>query len=190
MNPRTISRASLLALALVTALARAAPAAEPPPASSTATPAGAATVPALPAMAWLEGCWQGKVNRREFRETWMPLRGGLMLGVSQTVLADKTVDYEYLRLETRPEGVYYVATPAGKAETAWRLAEEKVNDQDDSHTFSFVDPAREFPTRIGYRRASEGWLYTEVEGKVNGSERKVIYPMRRIDCQSGELIAK
>jgi hypothetical protein len=25
--------------------------------------------------AWLEGCWRGAVNQREFREHWLPLRG-------------------------------------------------------------------------------------------------------------------
>ena len=43
---------------------------------------------------------------------------------------------------------------------------------------------------IVYRRGVEGWLYASVEGKVNGEEKKVIYPMRRVDCQSGDLIRK
>ena len=32
------------------------------------------------------------------------------------------------------------------------------------------------------------WLYAAVEGKVNGEDKQVIYPMRRVDCQSGALI--
>ena len=52
--------------------------------------------------------------------------------------------------------------------------------------------ADQFPQRIVYRRGVEGWLYASVEGKAKGEEKekKVIYPMRRVDCQSGELIRK
>ena len=56
------------------------------------------------------------MNQREFREHWMPLRGDLLIGVSHMVMQDKTLGYEYLRLESRPDGVYYVASPSGKSE--------------------------------------------------------------------------
>ena len=144
---------------------------------------------AMESMAWLEGCWQGNVNKRDFREVWLPYRGGMMLGVSQTVMEGKTIDYEYLRLENRSDGVYYVAAPSRKPEAAFRLTDASV-DKEDAHTFTFSDPAREFPQRISYRRASEGWLYAELAGKVSGAERKVIYPMRRVDCEGGEFIRK
>ena len=144
---------------------------------------------AMESMAWLEGCWQGNVNKRDFREVWLPHRGGMMLGVSQTVLEGKTIDYEYLRLENRSDGVYYVAAPSRKPESAFKLTDASV-DKEDAHTYTFSDPAREFPQRISYRRASEGWLYAELAGKVGGAERKVIYPMRRVDCEGGEFIRK
>lgn len=159
----------------------------PLPADSSGKPT--AVPPTLASMQWLEGCWQGSVNKRDFREVWLPQRGGMMIGVSQTVSGDQTLDYEYLRVEPRTDGVYYVASPPGKPEEAFKLTSELV-DVDDAHTFVFLDPARDFPQRIGYRRASEGWLYTEVEGKVKGAERKVIYPMRRVDCETGEFIRK
>lgn len=164
-------------------------AAAPAAAAASASPAAAAAAPTLASLDWIGGCWQGTVNKREFREVWLPQRGGMMLGVSQTVSADKTLDYEYLRLETRADGVYYVASPPGKPEQAFRLTGATV-DKEDAQTYSFTDPAREFPQRIGYRRASEGWLYIEVEGKVKGADRKVYYPMRRVDCESGEFLKK
>ena len=49
------------------------------------------------------------MNLRDFREEWLPLAGDIMIGVSQTTLRGKTVDFEYLRLEPRPEGVLYIA---------------------------------------------------------------------------------
>ena len=56
--------------------------------------------------------------------------------------------------------------------------------------FTFTNPVDGYPQRILYRRGPEGWLYATVEGKVKGEDRKVIYPMRRVDCQSGEMIRK
>ncbi|HZQ60478.1 MAG TPA: DUF6265 family protein [Casimicrobiaceae bacterium] len=177
----------LLFAAADVAIAQPAPATESP-----ATPAAPAApgVPDIQSMKWLEGCWQGSVNNRTFREVWLPLRGAMMVGVSQTVMGDKTLDYEYLRIEPRGEGTFYVVSPPGKPERAFKLTDELVDKEDDAHTFVFVDPAGEFPRRIGYRRATQGWLYTEVEGKVGGADRKVIYPMRRIDCETGEIVAK
>jgi uncharacterized protein DUF6265 len=142
----------------------------------------------LAQLAWLEGCWRGSVNKREFREHWLPLRGNLMVGASHTVVEGKTQDYEYLRLEPRADGVYYVTTPPGQRENSFRLSD--VASEGDAQTFTFANTGDTFPQRLMYRRASEGWLYAQVDGKLNGEERKVIYPMRRIDCQSGDLIRK
>jgi hypothetical protein len=120
----------------------------------------------------------------------MPLRGEMMLGVSQT-LDEKgaTQDYEYLRLELRDGAVHYVAAPSGKPEIAFKLDAETAytaNDRNDT-IFTFVNPAQEFPRLISYRRATEGWLYASVEGKVGGADRKATYPMRRINCETGEV---
>jgi len=147
---------------------------------------------ALEPLAWLEGCWRGEVNQREYREHWMPLRGGMLIGVSQTVMQGKMQGYEYLRLESRADGVYYIAAPSGKAEAAFRLEEQTVDKTGDRNDtiFTFANPRPEFPQRIVYRRASEGWLYATVEGKVGGADRQVTYPLRRVDCESGEFIRK
>jgi hypothetical protein len=172
--------------------AGAAPVATSPTASSPA--AGAASAPVavaegpLAPLAWLAGCWRGSVNQREFREHWMPLRGNLMLGTSHTVNGAVTQDWEFLRLEVRADGIDYIASPPGQKETAFRYAGE-TKDDDDS-IFTFANPQQDFPQRIVYRRGTEGWLYAHAEGRVGGAERKVIYPMRRVDCESGEFIRR
>jgi hypothetical protein len=180
---------------LVAALLAAPVAAQYLPPSATAAPAPKAPAReagALEPLAWLEGCWRGDVNQREYREHWMPLRGGMLIGVSETVMQGKTQGFEYLRLESRADGIHYVAAPSGKAETAFRLEEQTVDKSGGRNDtiFTFVNPRSEFPQRIVYRRASEGWLYATVEGKVGGADRKVDYPMRRVDCESGEFIRK
>jgi len=181
-----------LASGLTPALAQtpAATAQDPAAANASAAPANTAA-PANPAstlepFGWLHGCWDGKVNQRDFREEWLPLRGDMMIGVSQTVSQGKTQDFEYLRLELRPEGIFYVAVPSGKKETSFRLSGRTRDGENE--IFTFENPVDEFPQRIIYRRGSEGWLYAHVEGKLNGAPRSVIYPMRRVDCASGEPI--
>jgi hypothetical protein len=170
----------------VAALAQApAPATAPPPAPGPTLPVDATAIASL---GWLEGCWSGTVNQREFREHWSPLRGGMLVGVGHTVNQGKTQSYEYLRLEARGDGVYYVAAPSGQSETAFKLGSIAADDKDS--IFVFGNPAHDFPQRIIYRRGSEGWLYATVEGKIKGEDRQVIYPMRRVDCESGEFIRK
>jgi len=171
------------ALAQTPSPSPAAPAAAVPPSGA---PAESATGPLAP-LAWLHGCWEGKVNQRDFREEWLPLAGDTMIGVSQTTLRGKTVDFEYLRLEPRPEGVFYIAAPSGKNEASFRLAGQANAGGDEVFTFVNAASGVEFPQRIIYRRASEGWLYATVEGKVNGAEKQVIFPMRRVDCQTGAI---
>jgi hypothetical protein len=194
-----VALALALAFALTPALAQTAttqdaatviaPAAPPNPNPDSAAPtAPASPTSPLEPFGWLHGCWDGKVNLREFREEWLPLRGDIMVGVSQTVMQAKTLDFEYLRLESRPEGIFYVAVPAGKRETSFRLAGKTQDGA--SEIFTFENPADEFPQRIIYRRGTEGWLYATVEGKLNGTPRSVIYPMRRVDCVNGEFIPK
>jgi hypothetical protein len=140
------------------------------------------------ALSWLYGCWGGKVNQRDFREQWMPLRGGVMLGIGSTVLQDKMQSYEYLRIETRPDGVFYVAMPSGQKEEAFKLVSATQDDL--ASVFTFSNPEHDFPQRIIYRRATEGWLYATVQGRVKGEDRdrEIVYPMRRIDCENGEFI--
>ena len=140
------------------------------------------------ALGWLEGCWRGTVNQREFREYWLPLQGEMIVGAGHTVMQGKTKDVEFMRVEVRPDGVYYVVLSSGKTESSFKLT--GIVDDGNGTEFTFVNGADEFPQRILYRHGSEGWLYASVEGKLNGEDRKVTYPMRRIVCESGEINPK
>lgn len=161
----------------------------PPPAAAAVPPrstAPAAELLRIDNLAWLAGCWNGNVNQRDFREQWSPLRGSMLLGAGSTVFQGKTQNFEYLRIESRPEGIFYVALPSGQRETAFKLIAIDTDDKDT--IFVFVNPENDFPQRISYRRGTEGWLYATIDGKVKGEDRQVIFPMRRVGCESGEFI--
>lgn len=187
---QSVLTAALLAGALVgpaSAQAPATPPAVPSGGAANDKPADKPTGPLAP-LAWMRGCWEGKVNQRDFREEWLPTAGDMMIGVSQTTLRDKTVDFEYLRLESRPDGVFYIVAPSGKNEAAFRLAGQTTSGGDEVFTFVTATPGAEYPQRIIYRHASEGWLYATVEGKIKGVDKQVIFPMRRVDCQTGAVV--
>jgi hypothetical protein len=209
-NPICFALIAAFQLAAATAMAQTAPATPPAP----STPAAASTpyAPAQPAevktpllkqaepapspadpfaqFAWLEGCWRGVVNARDFREYWLPPRGSLMIGASHTVAEGKTIGYEYLRIEPRGDGLYYVnaAMGPGQKETAYKLV-DRAMDKDDE-VFTFASGGQEFPQQILYRHNATGWLYATVAGKINGVDKQVIYPMHRINCETGEGIKR
>jgi hypothetical protein len=197
--------AALAALTAACAIAPQQPAQEPPasgalvvkPAPAEAAPSnapapGAATSAATPErgpltpLAWLEGCWQGSVNQRDFNEHWLPLRGGMLVGAGQSVLRGKVDDYEFLRLEAKPDAIYFTQFSADRKETTFKLVSTTTDDKDT--LFAFTNTGDGFPARLTYRRGAEGWLFETIEGPLNGADRKVIYPLHRVDCETGELI--
>lgn len=215
LEHRAVPRGCTLIVALAGALAACAAAraetAPPPQPSSGGEPAASApATPGLDALAWLRGCWLGSANRREFLEQWSPPRGGMMVGFSHTVVGPrvqgtlkqpdsaerapvdpkraKTQDFEYLRLEQRPDGVYYVDVPSGKKELSFKLSE--VSEESDAKIFTFTNVVDEFPQRLIYRRGEEGWLYAQVAGKPGGAGHDVVYPMQHVDCLSDALLKR
>jgi hypothetical protein len=195
----TLSRCATLVAALL--LSATAWAQQPPvPPEAAAPPPAPASQPQPPttsklddggafaALAWLEGCWQGTVNQREVRAHWLPPRGGMLIGAGQSVLRGKMQDYEFLRIEPRSDGVFFSQFGGDRKETSFRL--DKVVNEDKDTIFTFANTADAFPARLIYRRGTEGWLYETIEGKMNGTDRQVIYPMRRVDCETSELINK
>jgi hypothetical protein len=170
-----------------------APEGKAPAAPSAAKPASVEGTPSpVDQFAWLRGCWAGKVERREFIETWLPPRGGMMVGVSHTVTQERkekavhrTQDYTYLRIEARADGVYYVAIPSGEKERAFKLT--SVGEKMGRPAITFTNPVDEFPNEIVYMRGKEGWLYAQVAGKVKDHPKEVTYPMQHVDCATGAL---
>ncbi|HSQ80468.1 MAG TPA: DUF6265 family protein [Casimicrobiaceae bacterium] len=178
------------------ASAAAAPTAQPPGSAAPAAPGPAtpaaeqaapdATGPLVP-LAWLQGCWRGEVNHREFREYWMPPQGDIMVGVGQLALDGRMNDYEYLRLESRDGAIVFSQFSGERRELAFRLETTTTDDKDT--VFTFANTATGFPARLIYRRSGiDGWLYETVEGSLNGADKRVIYPLRRINCETGAPI--
>jgi hypothetical protein len=117
-------------------------------------------------LAWLSGSWQTDGEPR-IEEHWTPATANGLLGVGRTVRAGTTVFFEYVRIEVRDDGVFYVAQPLGRPPTEFRLV--KLEGQ----SAEFENPAHDYPKRIVYRRNADGSLYARVEG--NGKAEEFAY---------------
>ena len=111
-------------------------------------------------LSWISGDWQSPPGgRAQIEEHWTLPAGGSMLGMSRTVAGSKTAEFEFLRIEQRDNGIYYVAQPKGRCPaTDFRLtrvtAQEAV----------FENPTHDFPKRIIYRKTADDALTASIDG--------------------------
>ena len=114
---------------------------------------------------WLVGRWHTKSAGELFEEHWMSPAGDMMLGMGREVKADKLSFFEYLRIEARADGIYYVAQPFGKAQTDFKLTTNN-----DSLSV-FENPTHDFPKRIEYKRQKDGSVAVRGSGEENDREK-------------------
>ena len=127
-------------------------------------------------VAWMAGDWQtASGGRAQIEEHWMQPAGGSMLGMSRTVAGGKTAEFEYLRLEQRPDGVYYVAHPKARCPgTDFKLTRGTAQDA------VFENPQHDFPKRVIYRKNSDGSLTASIDaGEGTRSQSFAYLPMKR-----------
>ena len=119
----------------------------------------ATTTPTVADLAWIAGNWQTSPGKRaQVDEHWTSPSGGSLIGMSRTVVGDKTVEFEYLRIEQRADAIYYVAHPKARCPGTdfklTRLAGQEA---------VFENPAHDFPKRIIYRKNSDGSLVATID---------------------------
>ena len=125
-------------------------------------------------LAWMAGSWEMTTEKSRTEEHWTTVDGGTLLGMSRTVAGGKTVFFEYLRVEARPDGIYYVAHPKARPGTDFKLVrcegEEAV----------FENAEHDFPQRIIYRKKPDGSLHARIEGPREGKIVGQDYPYKPI----------
>ncbi|HKQ63126.1 MAG TPA: DUF6265 family protein [Candidatus Polarisedimenticolaceae bacterium] len=126
-------------------------------------------------LGWMAGDWEMVSGDTRIEEHWTRPAGGTMVGMGRTLRGPTTAFFEYLRLETRPDGIYYVAHPQARPGTDFKLVRHAAQEA------VFENPAHDFPQRITYRREADGGLFACVEGDAQGTEPPEEYryrPMR------------
>ena len=143
---------------------------------SVLTAADSSVKPSVADFAWLAGRWQFEKAGRTVSEEWMAPAGGTMLGMSRTVKAGRTVEYEFIVLRADESGtLQYIASPSGQKPTAFNL----ISLIDGSAVFE--NQANDFPQRIIYTRQPDGSVLASIEGERNGKVRRVEFPYRRVE---------
>ena len=117
----------------------------------------------LEGLRFMEGDWRGESGKARIEEHWIEAAGGIMLGVSRTIVSGKTVAFEFLRIEARADGIFYVAQPNGSAPTDFKLTQASAGEA------VFENPQHDHPKIIRYR-LGEDTLVAEVEGDEGKQE--------------------
>ena len=115
------------------------------------------------ALAWMAGHWRGADGGTEMEELWTAPAGGTLLGVHRDVKNGRTVSWEFLRIETTPDGIVYQASPTGRPPTPFKLVESG------ERRAVFANPQHDFPKRILYWLAKDGALHARIEGDAGKS---------------------
>lgn len=115
-------------------------------------------------LSWLVGKWESKGQNSSFEEHWMWPRDGVMIGMGREMSGSKMSFFEYLRIEQRKDGLFYVAQPNGKTQTDFRLTHTSKN------TLVFENPEHDFPKKIEYARGAGGVVTVRVSG--DGTEKE------------------
>jgi hypothetical protein len=114
-------------------------------------------------LAWLAGAWHGKMGQADNEEHWLVPKGGAMLGVSRTLARGRMVMFEFLRIEQRPDGVFYIAQPRGRPPVEFKMTRSAADEA------VFENPQHDHPKIIAYRLQPGGnALIARVEGDEKG----------------------
>ena len=129
----------------------------------TALPVAAQTEAAQPPatiadLAWIAGDWSVMNGNQTIEEQWTAPSSNALLGVGRTLAGERMVAFEYLRIEARADGVFYVAQPNGRPPTSFRLTGW------DGTTATFENPGHDFPKRIKYTNTGPDALTALVDG--------------------------
>ena len=125
-------------------------------------------------LSWMSGDWQSPAGgRSQVEEHWTKPAGASMMGMSRTVVGEKTAEFEYLRIEQRTDGIYYVAHPKARCPgTDFKLTRSSASEA------VFENPQHDFPKRIIYRRTGDDSLTASIDG--GEGTKSTTFPMQRM----------
>lgn len=130
-------------------------------------------------LGWLAGCWAHDDQEQGSGEYWLPPAGDSMLAVSRTVRESKTVSFEFLRIKANGENTFTLfAMPSGQPAASFDMILIKETE------IVFENPNHDFPQRIIYRLVDDDTLVGRIEGKSDGQDIGIDFPMTRVDCEN------
>jgi hypothetical protein len=141
-------------------------------ASAAAATGHAADKSGLPA--WLAGHWRMQSGEIVVEEVWMAPAGDVMPGMARTLRPGGKAFIEYTRIESRGDGLYFVAQPGGVAPTDFKLVESR------ARSVVFENTAHDFPQRVRYEVRDDGALAASISGRQDGQTRTESWLYQRV----------
>ncbi|MEO5926349.1 MAG: DUF6265 family protein [Bryobacteraceae bacterium] len=130
------------------------------------------SAPSLTTLNWLAANWTGPLGQATTEENWTPAAAGLMLGTSRTYTGNRLLSFEFLRIEQRPTGIFYVAQPEGRPPTEFKATTIT------STEVLFENPQHDHPKLISYKLEGKALLIT-LEGDEKGKHVKQVFHLTR-----------
>ena len=129
----------------------------------------------LASLGWMAGHWAGQIGKAHAEEHWIAPKGNLMLGVSRTSVGERVVAFEFLRVEQRADGIFYVAQPGGRPPTEFKLT------RSEGKLAVFENPKHHHPKVIVYEVDGSGTLFATIEGDEGGKHKKEQFRFARVE---------
>lgn len=108
----------------------------------------------------------GRSRPRTLRERHRAFR------LARTIKGDRAIAFEFLRLEFRSDGIFYVAQPGGRPKTEFKLTAF------DGKSATFENPQHDHPKLIRYSLMPDGSLKAELDG-AEGRQAFTFKPVQR-----------
>jgi hypothetical protein len=125
---------------------------------------------------WFSGCWTGSRDGEQFTERWIAAGPATLIGTSHTVKGGALSAFEFLRVVLKGGTPIYIAQPNGVAPTEFTAIQQSTS------AIVFVNPAHDFPKRVGYRLVDPTHLTAWIDGG-DGGGRRLEFPMTKAACE-------
>jgi hypothetical protein len=129
---------------------------------------------------WLTGCWENNNEKKGsvILEQWTSSEGGALFGIGRTLKHGKLVSWEMMRIVQENDSAKFFAQLPGAAQ-ATPFALKSANTVE----LIFENLENDFPHRVIYRNAGANKLAARIEGKIDGKDKGIDFPMTRIKCE-------
>jgi Domain of unknown function (DUF6265) len=144
-------------------------------ASGSQTPSAAGVGAAsLKSLTWMAGDWELREGNSCTEESWTLPADDKMIGMSRTIENGETRSFEFIRIEARADGIFYVAQPGGRPPVDFKLSTSP------GPELTFLNPGHaDHLKRILYRRDGDAGMAARIEGENNGKPFAADFVYRR-----------
>jgi hypothetical protein len=125
-------------------------------------------------LAWLVGTWEIKDGDKITEETWFPLKGSTMMGVSHTYDSKRTHFFEFLRIMVKKDLISYIPQPGGDPPVPFLMKELE------DTVAVFENAEHDHPQLIVYERTATGM--TATISLLDGTRAKSFVFTRKVEA--------